>query len=66
MDIVGRALAAALLDKHHEDAGQVFKFRRLEVTTRPKVHVYADNFMVGRTPSTVTAEVSAVKILLPR
>jgi len=66
MDIVGRALAAALLDKHHEDAGQVFKFRRLEVTTRPKVRVYADNFMVGRTPSTVTAEVSAVKVLLPR
>jgi diacylglycerol kinase (ATP) len=65
-DIVGRALAAALLDKDHEDAGQVFKFRRLEVTTRPKARVYADNFMVGRTPASVTAEVSAVKVLLPR
>ncbi|MGH7760706.1 MAG: diacylglycerol/lipid kinase family protein [Candidatus Dormibacteraceae bacterium] len=65
-DIVGRALAAALLAKHHEDAGQVFKFRRLEVTTRPRVRVYADNLMVGRTPAKVTAEVSAVKVLLPR
>jgi diacylglycerol kinase family enzyme len=65
-DIVGRALAAALLDKHHEDVGQVFKFRRLEVTTRPKVRIYTDNFMVGRTPAAVTAEVSAVKVLLPR
>lgn len=65
-DIVGRALAAALLDKHHEDAGQVFKFKRLEVKTRPKVRVYADNFVVGRTPATITAELSAVKVLLPR
>jgi diacylglycerol kinase (ATP) len=65
-DIVGRALAAAVLNKHEEDAGQVFKFKRLEVRTRPKVRVYADNFMVGRTPATVTAEVSALKVLLPR
>jgi len=65
-DIVGRALASALLEKHHEDAGQVFKFRRLEVTTRPRVRIYSDNFTAGRTPATVTAEVSAVKVLLPR
>ncbi|HKB32626.1 MAG TPA: diacylglycerol kinase family protein [Candidatus Dormibacteraeota bacterium] len=65
-DIVGRALASAFLEKHHEDAGQVFKFRRLEVTTRPRVRVYADNFMVGRTPATVIAGLSAVKVLLPR
>ena len=64
-DIVGRALAAAVLNKHHEDTGQVFKFKRLEVKTRPSVRVYADNFMVGRTPATVTAEVSAVKVMLP-
>jgi diacylglycerol kinase (ATP) len=65
-DIVGRALAATVLNKHHENTGQVFKFKRLEVRTRPRVRVYADNFMVGRTPATVTAEVSAVKVLLPR
>jgi diacylglycerol kinase (ATP) len=65
-DIIGRALASALLDKHQEDTGQVFKFRQLEVKTRPRARVYADNLMVGRTPATVTAEVSAVKVLLPR
>ena len=65
-DILGRAVAAAILNKHQEDAGQVFKFKRLEVKTRPRVRVYADNTMVGRTPATVTAEVSAVKVLLPR
>ena len=64
-DILGRAIAAAILNKHQEDTGQVFKFKRLEVKTRPRIRVYADNSMVGRTPATVTAEVSAVKVLLP-
>jgi diacylglycerol kinase family enzyme len=64
-DIVGRAVASAVLRKHAEEDGQVFKFKRLEVTTQPKVRVYADNYMVGRTPATITAEVSALKVLLP-
>jgi hypothetical protein len=49
-----------------EDTGQVFKFKRLDVKTRPRVRVYADNYMVGRTPASVTAEVSAVKVLVPQ
>jgi diacylglycerol kinase family enzyme len=65
-DIVGRALASAVLRKHAEEDGQVFKFKRLEVATHPKVRVYADNYMVGRTPATISAEVSALKVLLPR
>jgi len=65
-DIVGRAVASAVLRKHAEDDAQVFKFRRLEVTTQPKVRIYADNYMVGRTPATVTAEVSALRVMLPR
>jgi diacylglycerol kinase (ATP) len=65
-DIVGRALASALLMKHAEEDGQVFKFKRLEVKTRPRVRVYADNYLVGRTPATITAEVSALKVLLPK
>lgn len=65
-DIVGRALAAALLNKRQEDTGQVFKFKRLDVKTRPRVRIYADNYMVGRTPASVTAEVSAVKVLVPQ
>lgn len=65
-DIVGRAIASALLFKHTEEgAGQVFKFRKLEVRARPRVRVYADNHLVGRTPATITAETSALKVLLP-
>ena len=66
-DIVGRALASALLLKHSEEgSGQVFKFEKLEVKASPRVRVYADNFLVGRTPAIITAEVSALKVLLPK
>jgi diacylglycerol kinase family enzyme len=66
-DIVKRVLARAVLRKHKEGGlGQVFKFRKLEVTTRPKVRIYADNAQLGRTPATITAELSALKVILPR
>lgn len=66
-DIVGRALASVLLDKHAEEgSGQVFRFNRLEVKTDPRVNVYADNKSIGRTPATITAEVSALKVRLPK
>jgi len=66
-DIAARALASALLMKHAEEGlGQVFRFQKVSVRTRPRMRVYADNVLVGRTPATVTAEVSAVKVILPR
>ena len=66
-DIVGRAIKSAVLMQHADDGGgQVFRFRRLEVKTTPRVRVYADNFQVGRTPATVSAELSALKVLLPK
>jgi diacylglycerol kinase (ATP) len=66
-DIVKRVLARAVLRKHKEGGlGQVFKFRKLEVTTKPKVRVYADNAQLGRTPATITAELSALQVILPR
>ncbi|HZQ48693.1 MAG TPA: diacylglycerol kinase family protein [Candidatus Dormibacteraeota bacterium] len=65
-DIIRRALKAAVLRKKAEDTiDQVFKFNRLEVKTQPRVKIYADNFLVGRTPATVTAETSALRVLLP-
>jgi diacylglycerol kinase family enzyme len=65
-DIVGRAIAGALLGKNAEDGtAQVFRFRRLEVKAKPRVRVYADNYLVGRTPAVITAETSALKVLLP-
>jgi diacylglycerol kinase (ATP) len=66
-DIVKRVLARAVLSKHKEGGlGQVFKFRKLEVTTTPNVRIYADNQLFGRTPATITAELSALKVILPR
>jgi diacylglycerol kinase family enzyme len=65
-DIVGRALASAVLSKHEEESsGRLFRFRRVNVRTNPRVRVYADNRPAGRTPATITAMVSALKVLLP-
>ena len=66
-DIVKRVLARAILSKHKEGGlGQVFKFRKLVVTTKPKVRIYADNRQLGRTPATISAELSALHVILPR
>jgi hypothetical protein len=52
--------------KHKEEGeSEVFRFRRVSVRTTPRVRVYADNVLVGKTPATVTAEVSAVRVVLP-
>jgi diacylglycerol kinase (ATP) len=66
-DIVKRVIARVVLSKHREKGlGQVFKFRKLVVTTKPKVRVYADNAQLGRTPATITAELSALHVILTR
>ena len=66
-DIVGRALSRVVLAKRREQGlGQVFRFSRLEVTTKPKVRIYADNAQFGRTPATITAELSSLKVILAR
>ena len=66
-DIAKRVLARVVLSKHREGGlGQVFRFRKLEVTAKPKVRIYADNAQIGHTPATVTAELSAVQVILGR
>jgi len=66
-DIVKRVVARVVLSKHREKGlGQVFKVRKLVVTTKPKVRVYADNEQLGRTPATITAELSALHVILSR
>ena len=66
-DIVKRVLARVVLSKHGEGGlGQVFKFRKLVVTTKPKVRIYADNAQLGRTPATITAELSALHVILSK
>jgi len=67
LDIVGRALASALLAKHREEgSGQVFRFKTLRVTTKPRVRVYADSVVAGRTPATISAEARSLRVILPR
>jgi len=66
-DIAKRVLARVVLSKHREGGlGQVFRFRKLVVTTKPNARIYADNARMGRTPATITAELSAVQVILPR
>ena len=66
-DIVKRVIARVVLSKHREKGlGQVFKFRKLVVTTQPEVRIYADNARLGRTPATITAELSALRVILSR
>jgi len=66
-DIATRALRSALPFAESEDRGaQVFKFKKLHVKTKPQVRVYADSNAAGRTPATITAEVSALRVFLPR
>jgi diacylglycerol kinase (ATP) len=66
-DIAGRALRSALPFPERVDPGaQVFKFKKLHVKTKPRVRVYADSIAVGRTPATISAEVSALRVFLPR
>ena len=67
LDIAGRALGSALLAKHREEgAGQVFRFRRLRVVTKPRVRAYADHVLAGYTPLTVSAELSRLKFIVSR
>ena len=67
LDIAGRALASALLAKHREEgAGQVFRFRKLRVVTKPRVRAYADHVPAGYTPLTVSAELSRLRFFVPR
>jgi diacylglycerol kinase (ATP) len=67
-DIAARAIKAALPGELSPDDSidQLFRFKKLEVTTKPRMRVYADNYHVGHTPAKITAELSALKVLLPR
>jgi diacylglycerol kinase family enzyme len=64
-DIVARALASALLSKHEDEGAGRLRFQRIAVRTRPRARVYADNQPAGHTPAVITAQVSALKVLVP-
>lgn len=65
-DIVRRVARAVLSKDSERGLEQTFRFHRLQVTTKPRVRIYADNVRVGLTPASITAELSALKVILPR
>jgi len=66
IDIFRRILTSAVLGRDRESRPeQVFKFRRLKVTTKPEVRVYSDYEQIGCTPVTIEAELSALRVILP-
>lgn len=65
LDILARAFKSTVLRRHVDLTDQVFRFTDVQVKTKPRVRVYADNMHIGSTPATVTAVTSGVKVLLP-
>ena len=65
-DIVGR-IVASTIGRGRDDTklGMRFRFRRLRITTKPKVPLFADNAEVGRTPAEVVADLGALQMILP-
>ena len=65
-DIVGRLITGRMFSPREHPLEMGFRFRKLTVTTKPKVEVYADNRKVGTTPLEISAHLGALNILLPR
>ena len=66
-EIVRRVIASALSSKDGPvGLGQMFRFRTLRITTTPRVRIYADNVRIGRTPATISAQVSSLKVVVPK
>ena len=63
-DIVRRVVEGAL-GGGEASALMTFRFRRLEVRTRPRVAAYADTRRAGRTPAVVEALPRALRVILP-
>ncbi|GAC1656164.1 MAG: YegS/Rv2252/BmrU family lipid kinase [Candidatus Dormibacteraceae bacterium] len=62
-DIFSRILSGRLRkSKGGMDMG--FRFRKITIETRPKIHVFADNEKAGFTPVEIAAELGALNILL--
>jgi diacylglycerol kinase family enzyme len=64
-DVVTRVVRGALGGEVGEEALMTFRFRRLEVSARPRVTAYADTQRAGRTPLVVEALPKALRVILP-
>ena len=65
-DILGRLLTGRVMRPRERPLEMGFRFRKVTVTTKPAVEVYADNQKVGKTPVEISAQLGALNILLPK
>jgi len=65
-DILGRLLSGRMMTPREEPLEMGFRFKRITVTTKPLIEIFADNAKVGRTPATITAELGALNVILPK
>jgi len=65
-DIISRLLTGRMTNPRERPLEMGFRFRKITVTTKPKVEVYADNQKVGTTPMEISAQLGALNILLPK
>jgi diacylglycerol kinase (ATP) len=65
-DIISRLLTGRVMRPRERPLEMGFRFRKVTVTTKPRVEVYADNQKVGKTPIEISAQLGALTILLPK
>jgi diacylglycerol kinase (ATP) len=65
LDLLGRFAASILPRRGPRQAHLSLHVRRVDVSTRPPVPVYADDQRVGTSPVSVEAEPGAVEVLVP-
>jgi diacylglycerol kinase family enzyme len=65
-DIISRLITGRMMAPRERPLEMGFRFRKITVTTKPRVEVYADNQKVGKTPMEISAQLGALNVLLPR
>ncbi len=65
-DIISRLITGRMMSPREHPLEMGFRFRKISVTTKPRIEVYADNQKVGKTPVEISAQLGALNILLPR
>ena len=65
-DLLKRMVKSAFSGKPaRQDLGMSFKFRHLRIETSPRARAFADSISAGRTPATITADLGAVRLIVP-
>lgn len=65
-DILSRLFSGRVRGRGEAGIEMGFRFRKITITTKPKINVFADNMNAGDTPAEIAAEIGALNILLPR